>query len=83
MAEIKQIVFDKTGTLTRKGETEVTFEGVDLSENDISIIYALTSQSSHPLSRYVAGYLGGPGQPVAFEEFREVPGKGLRAVIEN
>ncbi|HKL02278.1 MAG TPA: heavy metal translocating P-type ATPase metal-binding domain-containing protein [Cryomorphaceae bacterium] len=83
MAEIKQIVFDKTGTLTRKGETEVTFEGIDLSETDTSVIFALTSQSSHPLSRYIAAYLGSSEQPVAFEAFREVPGKGLRAMIEN
>lgn len=83
MAEIRQIVFDKTGTLTRKGQTQVNFEGVELSDFDSAVIHSLTSQSSHPLSRYIAGYFSEAPKAVPFSDFREIAGKGIRAKVDG
>jgi Cu+-exporting ATPase len=60
-------VFDKTGTLTQPGAFDIRFDAVsaDLSDADRRAIATLAGESTHPLSRAVAKWLG--------EAFHEMP----------
>ncbi len=81
MAEVTTVVFDKTGTLTRKMEEGISYSGNELSFHQKSIFAAMAAQSGHPLSRHIAHYFANISTTPLFDSFREIPGKGLEAVI--
>lgn len=84
LAKINTIVFDKTGTLTHSAQALVNFEGMPLSEIEISMIYSLTKESGHPLSRAIKmELLQHNAQPLTVQSFKEIPGKGMEAVING
>lgn len=82
MASADTIVFDKTGTITNGNEAKVSFDGV-LLRNELESVIALASQSGHPLSRRIvhAFSMGNPEREVKY--MREIPGKGLTAMIDG
>ncbi len=82
MSEITDIVFDKTGTLTRKGQVEVDYIGQDLSQLQADIIQNITSQSGHPLSRYISAHLHSSSK-ISFDDFIEFSGKGIEASCDG
>jgi len=79
------IVFDKTGTLT-----EVAANGLSVTETfstpltsiERAIIRVVVSQSAHPLSRRLTGYLH-DCMPVRVENFTELTGQGLVALADD
>lgn len=79
---IQNIVFDKTGTLTQPGAFDVRFDVVaaDFSDSDKSALAALAAESTHPLSRAVAKWLGASIHEVP-TAFTEQPGLGVAAGI--
>ncbi|AFM14692.1 heavy metal translocating P-type ATPase [Turneriella parva] len=81
---ITSVVFDKTGTLTQPGAFDIRFDAVsaDLSDPDRRAIATLAGESTHPLSRAVAKWLGEAFHEVP-EDFTENPGLGVAAVIGN
>jgi Cu+-exporting ATPase len=82
LANVNSIVFDKTGTITDASEAEVKYEGEELSEEDKLIISSLVRNSSHPLSRKIFEFLNvSPNKKL--DDFSELPGKGLKAIIEG
>ncbi len=85
MAGIDQVVLDKTGTLTETGMADVTFSGKALSLREQILVKTAASQSSHTLSHSLAGYLHETGKesPPDLQEFTEIPGKGLHALMDD
>ncbi len=78
MNQITDIVFDKTGTLTESHSLSIVQDGDDVSSEEINTLYALSSSSTHPLSRAIAQFL----KPIVTEhvdiqDFSEEKGKGV------
>jgi Cu+-exporting ATPase len=76
LRRVTAIVFDKTGTLTT-GRHEVTYTGRPLTDDDREAVRAIAAQSTHPISRSIAG-----SEPVRVnaEVTSEDPGHGIRGV---
>jgi Cu+-exporting ATPase len=83
IAGITHIVFDKTGTLTDTAAPEITWRGKSLSMDQLRAIATLAAQSTHPLSRALAAYLGPTTGRLHIDNFIERPGEGLDALIEG
>ncbi|AFN74748.1 Cation transport ATPase [Melioribacter roseus P3M-2] len=80
LSKITAVVFDKTGTITDNKYPEVKFipsGQIDRTEL-MPAIKSLVINSSHPLSRTIAGYLS-EFKAQNISDFREYPGKGLQA----
>lgn len=82
IAGIDHIVFDKTGTLTAVHETDIAFEGEQLSQRQEQTIRALAAQSRHPLTRALAGWLPKQGS-LTVQSFREIPGQGIEGMVDG
>ncbi|MEQ9415282.1 MAG: heavy metal translocating P-type ATPase metal-binding domain-containing protein, partial [Cyclobacteriaceae bacterium] len=80
MANIDSIVFDKTGTITH-GSDSVSWSG-SASEDELMIIKAVSSSSTHPLSILITRSIKGETlkQLNYYEEF---PGQGVAGRIED
>jgi len=81
LAAIDAVVFDKTGTVTYGSVPDIEFIG-DLSSTDLAKIKLLSAASTHPLSSVVTKFIRtkGEGEMTAF---KEIPGKGVQAIIEG
>jgi|TARA_R110000737_G_scaffold17130_1_gene34610 Cu+-exporting ATPase len=79
------IVFDKTGTLTFGNAQNVEYVGDELSKEDKQILYALSSSSTHPMSRMISGFLNKDADltSVFIENFEETKGKGISGTFEG
>ncbi|HEV2483049.1 MAG TPA: heavy metal translocating P-type ATPase metal-binding domain-containing protein [Puia sp.] len=77
------IVFDKTGTLTDTSAPEIRWRGESLSTDQHRAIATLAAQSTHPLSRALAAYLGPVTGRLYISNFIERPGEGLDALIDG
>lgn len=88
LASVSEITFDKTGTLTF-GTPEVTAVQSFLPELSQDQLYACAAaaeqRSEHPLGKAVVrGYRSRYGaEPPQAEEFRMLPGQGVRAVLDG
>lgn len=85
LSKVNNIVFDKTGTLTHSTRASIVYEGVTLSTDEISMIYSLTKESIHPLSRMVQQDLlkKYTVKPMPVSAFREITGKGITGRIHE
>ena len=84
-ARIDTVVMDKTGTLT-KGEPEVTDVIVEgMTEPEVlALVGAVERESEHPLARAIVAHATQTGaQPLSVTEFRNVPGHGATATVQN
>jgi Cu+-exporting ATPase len=81
MALVDAVVFDKTGTLTHTKKPSVVFHG-QLSAHELGCVKALTSCSTHPLSNLVTQSIRQRNE-AALSDFKEFPGQGLEATIED
>lgn len=81
MGTIDAIVFDKTGTVTHGQHPEIEFTG-ELTETELRTVKLLTGFSTHPLSKLIHDHIRKSAkEPV--EDFRELPGKGIYALIQG
>src|SRR5688572_19839807 len=81
LASIDSVVFDKTGTVTYGNTPEVEFTGT-LTQDQLASIKLLTSASTHPLSILIARSI--KIKTVAdLSYFKELPGKGIQAMIKG
>ncbi|MBB6459365.1 heavy metal translocating P-type ATPase [Flammeovirga kamogawensis] len=83
MSSINHLVFDKTGTITSAKEQAINFEGEELSEQDKALIYAVTSQSTHPVSSRIAQSLVSFDKKIDVENFKEVEASGIEGIING
>ncbi|MEM7514427.1 MAG: heavy metal translocating P-type ATPase metal-binding domain-containing protein, partial [Bacteroidota bacterium] len=80
MAKVDHIVFDKTGTITYTHLHQVSWEGDELSEEDVSTIYSLVQHSTHPISVSIKNFLENKETRIEeVSDFLSVKGKGLTA----
>ena len=82
MSQVDTIIFDKTGTLTSSKDSQLYFEGNQLSEIEKTWVKSVSSNSSHPLSKQIFQSMNGADLRTV-TEFEEWPGKGITAQIEN
>jgi Cu+-exporting ATPase len=80
LAKIKTIVFDKTGTLTNGKGKSVNYEGEILNDVELSYVASLSSQSAHPLSKKIFGYISSK-KIEEVKDFHEVQGKGIEGIV--
>lgn len=81
LANIDAVVFDKTGTVTTGTVPNVDFTGA-LTSDERSYVKALVCASTHPLSAIVSKFIS--EKPcLKISKFREVPGKGVEAVLDG
>lgn len=84
LSKINTIVFDKTGTITQNNASLVSYEGTPLTERELIAVKTVAGQSSHPLSKIIAGWLKVSTQEkIAIKDFKEYTGKGLEACANN
>lgn len=83
MAKATTVVFDKTGTLT-KGELKVVNENtIDLTNDDLEIIYSITDSSTHPISQAVKQYILESNDTIKardIDSIETISGKGIKAI---
>ncbi|MEG9327143.1 heavy metal translocating P-type ATPase metal-binding domain-containing protein [Salinimicrobium catena] len=82
LAKADTLIFDKTGTITSNKKSSITYEGIELSAEEESLLKNTLRASNHPLSRtlydMLAEYEISPPK-----EFREFTGKGIEAVYDT
>ena len=84
LASVNTIVFDKTGTITQGHTSEVSYKGTPLTEKEKSAIKNVAAQSSHPLSKIIAGYLNTQKEQLLnVDAFKEFTGKGIEGIVNN
>lgn len=76
LAKIDTIIFDKTGTITANKDTSISYEGLELSEDEESILKSTLRGSNHPLSRALYDLLN-ENNIVTLDTYEEHLGKGI------
>jgi P-type Cu+ transporter len=76
LKNVNTIVFDKTGTITQNNVVNVSYQGKELTLNERMLVKSLAVQSSHPLSKNIAGYLSDI-ELCNINDFNEIAGKGI------
>ena len=82
ISKIDHIVFDKTGTLTVNRQMDIRYEGKSLPTALKYRIASLANQSTHPVSRALASWLGGEGTMDVLA-YKETPGMGIEGIVGN
>lgn len=82
IAKITTVVFDKTGTITQSSESNVSYHGTTLTNEQQSAVASVLRQSSHPLSKMVFNYFDDVNI-VEIENFKELIGKGLIGEVND
>ena len=83
LAKLTDIVFDKTGTITDSAKKDVSFAGNDLNDYEKSLVKSSVKSSTHPLSRSIYEYFDTKIEEFTLESFEEIPGKGIKSLIEG
>ena len=83
LASADTIVFDKTGTLTEAENADVRYIGAVLKKEESAKLRKAFLESSHPLSRVLAGHLTNGKDNYTTEEFQENIGAGIAAHISG
>ena len=85
LAKTTAIVFDKTGTITQNQSSLISYNGTPLSNRELAAVYAVTRQSSHPLSKIITNNLSSlqNNQLLTVESFMEFTGEGIEAMVNG
>ncbi|WP_445736530.1 heavy metal translocating P-type ATPase [Mariniflexile sp.] len=82
LAKINTIIFDKTGTITANKETTISYEGLELSQDEESLLKSTLRGSNHPLSRSLYSLLN-EHDILTLDTYEEYLGKGIEAKYKN
>ncbi|UOU99008.1 cadmium-translocating P-type ATPase [Chryseobacterium daecheongense] len=85
LANVQNVVMDKTGTMTEGvfKVQEVDFKP-DFDKNEmLKWVNALESKSTHPVATAIHEYVGEIDHSVPLENVEEIPGHGLKAMING
>lgn len=85
--KIDTVIFDKTGTIT-SGKPDIEIDLKKSGDNFIHLLYAAEKMSNHPLAETICSYLEQinielPAVAIKFDSFTEIPGKGIKGVVEG
>lgn len=83
LAKINTLVFDKTGTITHSSEANITFEGTEISEQDLKNIKTLVKNSNHPLSKSLYEFIDTKDEYFPVTNFVETAGRGYEAEVRG
>lgn len=79
LARIDTIVFDKTGTLTTNAKHFISYEGMELTSKEESLLTSTLRSSNHPLSRALYQMLHNE-DIMTLDDFDEEVGKGIKGI---
>lgn len=79
LARVDTIVFDKTGTLTSNAKQVISYEGLELTPQEESLLTSTLRSSNHPLSRSLYQMLRNENI-MTLDDFDEEVGKGIIGV---
>ena len=82
LSKVNTLVFDKTGTLTTANQSHIDFVGKDLNRDEWNMIYTLSYQSIHPLSKAIKNYIQNTNM-LFIENYKSYDGKGIEADIDG
>ena len=85
LAAAKTIVFDKTGTLSTSMNSNISYFGKNITNQEAAILKAVAQQSSHPLSKALASWNEWDSIhdfPIV-QTFQEIMGEGIVAVCNG
>ncbi|MDR6761437.1 Cu+-exporting ATPase [Flavobacterium sp. 2755] len=82
LAKVDTIVFDKTGTITTNKKSNILYEGIDFSDENLQLIKNVLRGSNHPLSRMLYDFLPEYDR-IKIDDFQEITGKGILAFAEE
>ena len=82
LANIDTVVFDKTGTLTTNYKNIITYEGIELTEEEQSLLTSTLRASNHPLSRSLYNLLQAYNIHT-LDDFQEEIGQGIVGVLDQ
>jgi len=80
--KLSHLVFDKTGTLTSAGSITVTYKGIELSEEEKSLVASLAVPTTHALSKPVKNLLSAD-ETFPVQHFKEYAGMGVEGWVKN
>lgn len=85
LAKINHIVFDKTGTLTINKASKISYEGEELTPEELKNLKALLQNSNHPLSRslYETIPITTEYAPIKVKDYEEIIGKGIKGIVKE
>ncbi|PIF01679.1 MAG: heavy metal translocating P-type ATPase [Maribacter sp.] len=76
LAQIDTAIFDKTGTITTTMKSKATYEGMELTMEEESLLRNTLRASNHPLSRILYDMLA-EHNIVPLDDYQEHLGKGI------
>ncbi|UAB80986.1 heavy metal translocating P-type ATPase metal-binding domain-containing protein [Marixanthomonas sp. SCSIO 43207] len=82
LAKIDTVVFDKTGTLTTNRKNIISYEGIELTEDEKQLLTSTLRASNHPLSRALYSVLK-DNNIKTLDFFEEETGKGIKAEVNQ
>ncbi len=75
------LIFDKTGTITSRNIRSISYDGEELTQNDLDRIKSLANESTHTLAQPIAQKINGSLLPVS--QYSEGNGTGIQGVIKG
>ena len=82
LANVDTVVFDKTGTLTTNYKNIITYEGIELTDEERSLLTSTLRATNHPLSRSLYHILQNYNIHT-LDNFKEEVGQGIIGVINQ
>ena len=82
LAHVDTIIFDKTGTITTSKSNTITYEGVELTQEEQEMLKSTLRGSNHPLSRALYNLLK-QNDILTLDSFEEHFGKGIEATHDQ
>jgi len=85
LGKIKTLLFDKTGTLTNGTFNITRIKSLSAFSKEEILRYAayVESRSTHPIALSVMSEYGNDINQNSIEDFQEIPGRGVQALIDD
>ncbi|WP_420602910.1 heavy metal translocating P-type ATPase [Flagellimonas sp.] len=82
LAKVDTAIFDKTGTITSSQKETITYEGIELTDDETVLLKTTLRASNHPLSRSLYNLLKS-NDIETLDEFQEYTGLGIEGKMNG